>query len=45
MRFVIGTGNSRSVFSRAPLHTKRWDDQKVGFRQSLGLPAHGNSVR
>lgn len=40
-RFTVGRGNHRNTFARAPLHTKRWDEQKMGFRQSLGMPAHG----
>lgn len=44
IRFTIGTGNRRSTFDRAPLHTAKWDDQKKGFRMSVGLPAHGSSA-
>jgi hypothetical protein len=45
MRFTLGTGNSRNTFVRAEQHTKKWDDQKQGFRLSLGLPAHGNDTK
>jgi hypothetical protein len=43
VRFVIGSGNNRTVFDRAPKHTAKWDEQKKGFRLSLGMPAHGET--
>jgi hypothetical protein len=43
MHFTLGHGNSRNCFARAPMHTKRWDDQKAGLRQYLGMPAHGTA--
>lgn len=43
VRFTVGTGNSRVTFDRAPKHTAKWDEQKQGFRMSLGLPAHGSA--
>lgn len=45
VRFTTGRGNNRNTFDRAPQHTKRWDDQKMGFRMSLGFPAHGHTAR
>jgi hypothetical protein len=44
IRFTIGSGNSRHSFVRAPKHTAKWDEQKTGFRLSLGLPAHGKAT-
>lgn len=41
VRITTGTGNNRNTFERAPLHTAAWDRQKEGFRQYLGMPAHG----
>jgi hypothetical protein len=41
VRFTLGTGNNRTTFVRAPLHTAKWDEQKKGFRMHLGMPAHG----
>lgn len=41
VRFILGSGNNRSTFDKAALHTAEWDRQKVGFRLSLGMPAHG----
>lgn len=43
IRFTTGSGNSRHSFPRAPQHTAKWDEQKIGFRLSLGLPAHGTA--
>lgn len=45
IRFTLGTGNDRITFARAPLHTKRWDEQKAGLRMRLGFPAHGHAAR
>lgn len=45
IRFVVGSGENRVEFDRAPLHTKKWDDQKQGLRLRLGLPAHGNATK
>jgi hypothetical protein len=42
VRFVIGSGSRRVSFVRAPAHTAQWDEQKVGLRLTLGMPAHGN---
>jgi hypothetical protein len=42
VRFTLGRGNNRSTFERAPAHTAKWDEQKMGFRMSVGLPAHGS---
>lgn len=42
VRFTIGSGNRRTTFDRATQHTAKWDNQKVGLRLSLGMPAHGN---
>lgn len=42
VRFTVGSGVSAVRFSRAPFHTAKWDEQKKGFRLSLGLPAVGN---
>jgi hypothetical protein len=36
IRFILGTGNNRNIFERAPLHTAKWDEQKQGLRQYLG---------
>ena len=44
VRFTVGSGNSRNTFDRAPLHTAKWDEQKRGFRMTLGMPAHGSGV-
>lgn len=41
MRFTVGSGKDRVRFVRAPLHTAKWDQQKVGFRLHMGMPAHG----
>lgn len=45
IRFVVGSGENRVEFDRAPLHTKRWDEQKAGLRLRLGLPAHGREQK
>lgn len=42
IRFVLGSGKNRTSFTRARLHTSKWDEQKQGFRLSLGMPAHGS---
>lgn len=44
IRFTVGSGENRHTFDRAPLHTAKWDEQKAGFRLTLGLPAHGSLV-
>jgi hypothetical protein len=41
MRFILGSGNHRQVFDRAPKHTAMWDRQKSGLRLRLNLPEHG----
>jgi hypothetical protein len=43
IRFTLGSGNSRSTFVRAPLHTAKWDEQKKGLRGYLGMPVHGEA--
>lgn len=43
VRFTIGSGPSRHSFERALPHTAKWDQQKQGFRLSLGMPAHGQA--
>jgi hypothetical protein len=43
IRFTLGSGNNRTCFERAPLHTAKWDEQKQGFRLSLKMPAHGEA--
>lgn len=45
IRFTVGSGNRRVSFDRAPKHTAKWDEQKAGFRLTVGLPAHGNNVK
>lgn len=42
IRFTVGSGSRRHTFDRAPLHTAKWDEQKKGFRLTLGLPPVGN---
>lgn len=44
IRFVLGSGAKRIEFERAPLHTGKWDEQKVGLRLTLGMPAHGKAT-
>lgn len=43
VRFTVGSGSTRHTFDRAEPHTAKWDEQKKGFRMSLGLPEHGNA--
>jgi hypothetical protein len=42
VRFTVGSGSRRYSFERALPHTAKWDEQKAGFRLTVGLPAHGN---
>lgn len=44
VRITLGSGKTRTSFDRAPLHSAKWIEQKKGFRQYLGMPAHGKVI-